>query len=303
MFDVHLYLSGNVTKDVDFYILSRPNVYRLTSYAYRKETEEFLQKADLAGVRCNLIVDSGAFTSWSVGKPVVLKDLIRFNDDIIKRFAARHNIMMIALDVIPGERGRRATADEIHKAVDTSYANTVQMHQHFAGHRVLPVFHSGEDFRLRDAYLAFTDYICLSMNQDMSEHERVEWAKRAAAPGFRYHGLAATGNRMVTEVPWFSVDSSSWVTVGAMGGVLWPTPTGLRVLPISSTSPSRFDAGKHFMTISPAERAAVERRMADNGFAAEQLADNPHARMAWNVLMWETSPWRRNVQPPVDLFS
>ena len=304
MFEVKLYFSGNAGDEVNEYILRQPGpVYRLATFAYPKEAYEFLDLADRLQIPSVMIIDSGAFTAWSVGKQVQLHDLVAYYEGLIRQYGARHQFLFISLDAIPGERGRIATSDEINTAVQTSYSNYLTLHQHFPGYTVLPVFHSGEDFRLRDAYLNLTDYLCLSMDQGMSEHQRLEWAKRAAVPGFKYHGLAATGNNMVTQIPWTSVDSSSWLTVAAMGGVLWPTPDNrFRVMPVSVDSPLRHEAGKHYSTLSDIERQAVAKFFTDRGFDPEVLAVEYTARRKWNVLMWNTTPWRRNIQAPMDLF-
>ena len=309
-FDVHLYLSGNIAsgrnleETVEEFILRRPGPqYRLMSFAYPKQVIDVLETADRLGMRINAIIDSGAFTAWSVGKPVALRDLMDHNDALLKKYGARHNFIFIALDVIPGEKGRFATSGEIHAAVQQSYDNFLVMQQHYPHHYVLPVFHSGEEFSLRDKYLALTDYICLSMDQGMSEGERLEWGKRAAVPGYKYHGLAATGNRMVTEIYWYSVDSSSWVTVGSMGGILWPVGKRIRPLSISSASPSRHEAGKHYQTMTELERREIDRFTAERGFSVAEMADSPYLRWKWNALMWAETPWERNVQPAVDLFA
>lgn len=303
-FDVRLYFSGSVEHAVNQYILERPEqTYRLATFAYPKEAYEYLNLADSLGKHTRMIIDSGAFTSWSVGKPVQIEKLVAYNEDLIKKYGDRHELMFISLDVIPGERGRLATSEEINKAVLQSYDNFKQLQQHFTGRYVLPVFHSGEGFDLRNAYLNLTDYICLSMDQGMSEQSRLAWAKRASVPGFKFHGLAATGNSMVTQVPWFSVDSSSWITVGAMGGLLWPTPGGrFRVLPVSEDSPTRHDAGKHLRTLTPVERQAAEDRIRAVGFDPGVLATNYTERRKWNVAMWCDPPWKKNLQPSMDLF-
>lgn len=308
-FPVHLYLSGNVASNeeetVEEFILRRPcQQFRLMSFAYPKQVIDVLETGDRLGVRVSAIIDSGAFTAWSVGKPVQLRDLMDHNDKLLQKWGDRHDFIFIALDVIPGEKGRFATSEEIHKAVDISYDNFKVMQQHYRGHYVLPVFHSGEEFSLRDKYLSLTDYLCLSMDQGMSEGERLEWGKRAAVSGFKYHGLAATGNRMVTEIDWYSVDSSSWVTVGSMGGILWPTSDNrLRTLSISSQSPSRHEMGKHYQTITERERLEVDNYLGERGFKAAELAESPYLRWKWNSLMWASTPWKRNLQAPVDLFS
>lgn len=303
-FDVHLYFSGTpggAQNVVDTQLINS-GAHRLSTFAYPKEALHYLRLADQLGVRTKMIIDSGAFTAWSVGKPVQLADLLAYNDKLIRDYGDRHEFMFIALDKIPGERGRRATQGEIDSAIIVSYNNFVTMQQHLHPRTVLPVYHSGEDRRLLECYLKLTDYICLSMDQGMSEHSRLEWAKRAIVPGARFHGLAATGNRMVSEVAWHSVDSSSWLTVGSMGGLLWPQGERFRVLAVSKDSPNRHDAGAHITTLSAVERAAVERKIVGLGFDPELLATDYKQRHLWNVAMWLDPPWRVRLAPPMDLF-
>jgi hypothetical protein len=136
----------------------------------------------------------------------------------------------------------------------------------------------------------------------MSEKNRLEWGVRAYVPGFYFHGLAATGNNMVTQVPWYSVDSSSWITVGAMGGILWPSNGRFRVLSLSEDSPNKHVAGHHLTTLKGPERAAVEAYIRSHGYDPDLLATNYTERRKWNVLMWIRPPWIKNIKPKTDLF-
>lgn len=302
VFDVKLYFSGSVEDEVNEYLIQN-NVHRLSTFAYPKEALTYLNLADKLGLRTRMLIDSGAFTSWSVGKPVQLENLIAYNDKLLSAYGARHDFIFISLDVIPGTRSTRPTSEDINKAVKQSYDNFLVMQQHFKGYEVLPVYHSGEDPGLRDAYLQLTDYICLSMDQNMHESARLAWAQRASIPGYRYHGLAATGNNMVTQVGWYSVDSSSWVTVAAMGSILWASNGRFRTLAVSSTSPSRHLAGQHLTTLSQSERAAVEAKIRGLGFDPELMATSHNERWRWNVYNWCNPPWKSKVTKPMDLFS
>lgn len=301
-FDVNLYFSGSVDQGIYRDMISR-DVHRLVTFAYPKEADEYLCLADEMGVRCRMMIDSGAFTSWSIGKPVQLADLIAFNKRLLRDYGDRHDFVFISLDVIPGSKETRPTVADFTRALEQSYDNFKVLQQEFPGYEVLPVYHSGEDVALRNAYLELTDYICLSMDQTMSERNRLEWARRSAVPGYRYHGLAATGNKMVTEIDWFSVDSSSWVTVGSMGNILWPLNGRFGVLAVSKDSPNRHTAGKHVDTLVGHERQYVERLVQAQGFTMQELADEYKKRHLWNVRMWCNPPWKTNVVKPVDLFS
>lgn len=299
---VKLYFSGSVDHTVSEYLLQH-NVHRLFTYAYPKEVFEYLDRADQLGIRCNIMMDSGAFTAWNAGRPVVLRELMEYNVKVLNTYGARHNFVFIALDVIPGERGRENTAADYAQAIDVSKDNFNTMQQHFKGWTVMPVYHSGEDVALRNHYMKLTDYICLSMNQDYSEQNRLEWAKRAAIDGYRYHGLAATGNKMVSQIGWYSVDSSSWVTVGSMGSILWPNGPELRVLAVSENSPSRHDRGQHIKTITPVEYEMVCDYIRRAGFDPETLAKEYRERWRWNIWQWVNNPWQVNINKPMDLFS
>ena len=304
-FDVALYFSGNfsgsVDSQVDRYLIDS-NAHRLLTFAYPKEVDHYLGMANETGHRCRIMLDSGAFTAWNSGKEVTLKELVDFNDKVLARYP-QHEFLLISLDVIPGERGRKPTADELAKSIEESKQNFKVMQEHYKGRaRVLPVYHTGEELSLRNYYMGLTDYLCLSMDQTMSERDRLSWAKRVAVPGWQYHGLAATGNNMVTQIRWSSADSSSWVTVGSMGSILWPVGNRFRVLPISSNSLARHDAGHHYRTLSEYERHQVEHFIRSKGFDPEALAVSYQYRWLWNAYMWLETPWKRNLQEPIDLF-
>lgn len=302
-FDVNVYFSGNVDEEVERYLL-QGDAFRLHSYAYPDHAFKYLNLANEMGKRARMIIDSGAFTSWSVGKPVVFRDLMDYNDKLLATYGDSHDFLFISLDVIPGERGRRATQAELDAALDQSYQQFLVMQQHYPRHNVLPVYHSGEDIKLRNAYMALTDYLCLSMDQGMAEKTRVDWAKRHCIPGFRFHGLAATGNRMVTQVDWFSVDSSSWLTVANMGNLLWPTAAGgFRSIAVSKESPQRFDAGGHLNTLTPQEREQVVQAITSKGFDVDAMVDSYTERRRWNIYQWLNAPWRKKVAPVDDLWS
>ena len=309
-FDVHLYFSGYALEIVNSFLVDN-NAYRLATFAYPKEAHEYLNLANERGKQVDMIIDSGAFTAWNVGKPVQLQDLIAYNDDIINTYGPQgHRFNFISLDVIPGDRGRKPTADELFRSVEKSKDNFATLQQHFAGRgEVLPVYHSGEDVALRDYYMSKTNYLCLSMDQTMSESSRVGWASRSCMDSvieggdYKYHGLAATGNRMVTEVPWYSVDSSSWITVSGMGGILWPTSAKrFKVLPCSTENPTRHEAGKHLHTLTLHERERCEDYIKSWGYDPEKLSLDYNYRRVWNCHMWLAPPWERKLTKDADLF-
>jgi hypothetical protein len=193
-----------------------------------------------------------------------------------------------------------ATQGEIDKAVDESYQNFLTMIQEFPGQMVLPVYHSGEDRHIRDRYLQHANYICLSMNQNLSENARLRWAREAYVPGVYFHGLAATGNAMLSLVDWYSVDSSGWLMVAAMGSILFPIGNKLRPLSVSDTAPTTKQAGKHLKTMS--EAPWIEEYIRSRGYDPETLGSDYAKRICWNIDMWNDPPWVKRIIQPEGLF-
>lgn len=300
MFQTKMYFSGSMTHPDVVERLTASGVHRLFTFAAPKEVHEYLHYCDQRQRKARIMLDSGAFTAWNIGKPVRLEDLIAYDRDLIQRYP-HHEFVFIALDVIPGERGRMATQGEINEAVKQSYGNFITMQQALPGAKVLPVFHSGEDKGLRDAYLNLTDYICLSPNQNLTEKQRFEWAREVHVPGVKFHGLATTGNSMLSRVDWYSVDSSGWLMVAAMGSILYPVGNGLKPLSLSSTAPTAKDFGKHLSNMP--EAPWIIQYIRSRGYNEETLATDYAQRICWNIDMWNSPPWQKEVRPVASLFS
>jgi hypothetical protein len=275
-------------------------VHRLFTFASPNEPAEYLRACESYGVRGKLLIDSGAFTSWSLGKPVQLAQLLEYNLGLLRTFP-HHDFKFIALDVIPGARGRMATQGEINAAVEESYRNFLTMQQALRGQTVLPVFHSGEDKFVRDRYMQHVNYLCLSPNQNLAEHQRLLWARESMVPDYYFHGLATTGNSMLSLIDWYSVDSSGWLMVAAMGNILMPVNGGLKPLSLSDTAPTRKIQGHHLSNMAEAEW--IERYIRERGYDPATLATDYAARICWNIDMWNAAPWqKRDVAIPRGLF-
>ena len=290
-----MYFSGSMTQPSIVERLTSTNVHRLFTFAHPKEVHKYLNYCRQHNRTSRLMMDSGAFTAWNVGRPMQLRDLLDYDLGILDQYP-QHEFVFISLDVIPGERGRRATQVEIDKAVQQSYDNFLVMKQELGkrGAKVLPVYHSGEDKSLRDAYLRETDYVCLSMNQDLSENQRLAWAQEAIVPGYKFHGLAATGNKMLSTVDWYSVDSSGVLMVAAMGSILMPREGRLQTLAVSHDSPMRKMHGKHLDTLT--DSVLVKKRLERMGYDVHALATDYAARVCFNIDRWNERPW---VKKPV----
>lgn len=174
-----------------------------------------------------IMLDSGAFTAWNKGEETTVDDVKRKYSKFIELAGDMFDeIWGINLDVIPGEKGRDPTSDELKRAVEVSDINFEILVKEF-GDIILPVYHQGESIaRLRECVEQVdgnSNYICISPRNDLAEGYRVKWSRDAHSelsqnyPHIMTHGLATTGNKMVRTVPWYSGDSAAWVQHGGFG--------------------------------------------------------------------------------------
>jgi hypothetical protein len=222
-----------------------------------------------------IMLDSGAFTAWSKGHNVELKNLIRDYHKVVDKIdRTKIDVFLINLDRIPGSPGRTATNEEVRDAIAESDRNFEILTKEF-GDIVLPVLHQGEsESRLLEVQ-DMASYICVSPRNDLPEWTRVTWAEevhRKLKPGIKTHGLATTGDNMLARVPWYSVDSAAWGWTGAMGkvNVLKPDGTWLAIN-VSVESPDRYVAGKHYDNSPQPVRDIVDARCAYHDIPVEMI--------------------------------
>jgi len=244
---------------------------------------ERLLEVDL-GMRTEIMLDSGAFTAWSKGKEITLDELIPVYDEFLEKYGHLYKEMwMINLDKIPGERGRTAGAEELVEAMKISDDNFEVLKERYGG-RVLPVFHQNEPKEQLFKLASKADYICISPRNDLPELSRVQWSLEAHSliPGVKTHGLAATGARMMSQVPWGSVDSATWISLAVNGGIIQESHLKLRIIQISSKSGAIKDADAHYDTMPESERKAIKVRAAEYGFDSDDLREDYVMRMLYN---------------------
>lgn len=294
-----MYFSGSFREVVARRMIER-NAPRLFTYAYPKEAYMYLNIATAQGIRCDIMIDSGAFTAWNKGKPVELPELLQYHDRLLDTYGHAHDFVFIALDIISGERGRMATPEEIEDGMQRSMDNFIAMQEHHQ-HPVLPVYHTGEPVSFRDAFLERCDYICLSMNQNLTEKERVAWAMEAQVSGTRMHGLAATGSRIMEYVDWFSVDSAGWLMTAAMGKILWYNGRRFQPLDISDNNPSLKQPGKHVFNM-PGKEYILD-TIASMGYDPQVLSTSYIDRCFWNIDVWTSFEPKKQVRREEGLFA
>lgn len=167
----------------------------LLSYHYYKNVnlDELFEKY-FPGNYPDVFADSGAFSAASQGAPIEIDDYA----DWVKRW--QHLFTTYSnLDVI---------GDAEATLINQRYLEQAEL-------TPLPVFHVGEDFQYLQDYIEQYQYIALGgMVPHMRFPRRImPWVIKCfkfAGEKAVYHGFGSTSWQVMSQLPWYSVDSSSW---------------------------------------------------------------------------------------------
>lgn len=176
----------------------------LLSYHYLKDDYR-LDIPDWQGF--DVFMDSGAFSAFTQGVVIDIKDYIKF----IKRLIPSGRLKAYAsLDVIGDAVGSQVN---YQKMLD-------------AGLKPLPVFHTGEDFKYLEAYCKSVDYLALGgmVGKDTTYLLKFldtafgiikhHWPLKVHAFGI------GTAMPLLTRYPFYSSDSSAWTATRKFGRVM-----------------------------------------------------------------------------------
>lgn len=290
-FNLNFFLSGSTTKTGGFEALLMKDLQCRLCSCHDMYVTHAKRWAQLVSQPDNQIryfmLDSGAFTGWKSGHPVILNNLIKTYAEVMALVnQTKVKVFLINLDVIPGRVGVTAGADEVDEAIKQSDKNFEVLSKEF-GDCVLPVYHQNESEARLYEICKMANYICASPRNDLPEWTRIKWSEEVhqkLLPGIRTHGLATTGDRMVTRVPWWSVDSASWMFLGAMGKVRVYYNKQWVSISISNESPDRFERGNHYCNCNQTIRDAIDERAAFHGIKITDLQSITQARYVLNGL-------------------
>ena len=167
----------------------------LLSYWYYKDTElDALFEKYFTPPYPDVFADSGGFSAMTQGAQIDVNEYAAW----IKRYKHLFNTYA-NLDVI-GDAG--ATLDNQHRLEDL-------------GVEPIPVFHVNEDWTQLESYIEQYPYIALGGMVPYMRYTKkiMPWIIKAfklAGDKSVFHGFGATSWEVIKNLPWYSVDSSSW---------------------------------------------------------------------------------------------
>lgn len=168
-------------------------------------------------MKTELFLDSGAYSAFTNDVEIKLTEYIQFikdNDETIDVYSN--------LDVIGDP--------------EATWKNHVKMEK--AGLDPVPVYHYGEDIKWLKKYMKKVGkggMVALGGMVPISSQDLSYWLDTlfsdyltddTGMPIVKVHGFGLTSPGLMLRYPWYSVDSSSWVIKGRMGGIFVPMRRG-----------------------------------------------------------------------------
>lgn len=176
-------------------------VKMLVSFHYYRDVDFDALLANFA-VPPMVFADSGAFSAMSQGAPVYAHDYAEW----LHRW--KHYFTVYAnLDVIRDPAGSQRNQERLERE----------------GLQPIPVFHTGSPFSELDKLAERYPYIALGGMVGQSRPACLRWAatcmKRTEKQGTRFHGFGMTSRAVIERLPWYTVDSSSWIAGARYGNM------------------------------------------------------------------------------------
>lgn len=246
--------------------------------------------------KCDLVVDSGAYSAWSRGKQFDVDEYITFlnsNHVLDTAFWAAE------ADVIPGRFGVDPTEEERLAAPEKSWENYLYMIDRVTWpKKIVPIFHMGEDFKHLKRMLSFKfkdgdhiSYIGISPRNDVHVNEKMKWyedvwriIRNSENPNVLTHNFGMTTISLMEQYPSCSSDSTSWIRSASFGNIMLVINGNIKTVYVSNRNPLSPD---HYNFQSQAIKDAINdfAKQLNCGLTVEDLLndENGSYRMIWNL--------------------
>ena len=161
--------------------------------------------------KLNVFLDSGAFSAWTQGKKLDIRDYVRFIQNNLEDITAYANFDVIGNPIKTWEN---------------------QLFMEDQGLRPMPCYHYGEHTIWMERYIKHGyDYIAFGGMVPIATVQLKKWldrifgeviADKNGCPTIKVHGFGLSSFPLTVNYPWYSIDSSKWVKQAAFGYILMP---------------------------------------------------------------------------------
>lgn len=278
-----LYLAGAEQERSD--VLSRLiNSNLLFSYIYNPDKVVSIPHSIL---HSKSFVDSGAFSAWTKGTKINTDMYISWlnkNDDRLDLFGQ--------LDVIPGDRNQFTSRKDIRKSAYETWINYLYMRERvISPDKLLYTFHVGEPKEYLKTALEWKDsdgqpipYIALGGLVGKPTEVRRNFLNMCfniirASPNsnVKVHTFGMTERKLLEEFPITSADSTSWIMIGATGGIL--TDVGI----VYVTDKRKYEPN-YYKKLFNTSLEKFNSWLFEFGFTVDELSNSRDNRIIYNGL-------------------
>ena len=259
---------------------------------YKKTHPEYTAK---------IMVDSGAFTHYQnmkkKGHTPTDEEMLEYTDKYIEFLNEWGDYLevFVGVDSVPDPENVDPTF------IGKTWANYLYMYDKLKPsirHKLIPVFHYGEDFEWLKKILEYTHedgshlaYLGLAISLESTKDVRIRWANKcrriieeSSNPNVKTHAFGVGVKSVLDHIDVTSTDATSWVKRAAYGMISIDDKT----IYISEIQKSKFN-DHHYSAKSLAYQQAVEDRIVQRGFTIDELANDCYARARFNII--DTLEW------------
>lgn len=264
----------------------------INTIQYKKEHPEYTAK---------IMVDSGAFSFYQQSKKkghiLTDEEIYEYTDSYIE-FLNEYGQdieVFVGVDSVPDPDN--VNPDYARK----TWENYLYMYDRLKPeirHKLIPVFHFGEDFKWLKNMLEYVhadgthlNYIGLAISLEGTTKVRINWAnacrkmiEESSNPNVKTHAFGVGVKSVLDHINVTSTDATSWVKRAAYGMISIDDKT----VYVSDIQEEKL-SGNHYGERSTAHKEAIEELIRSRGFTIEEIKTDPYARAKFNIL--DTINW------------
>lgn len=259
---------------------------------YKKQHPEYTAR---------IMVDSGAFSHYQQSKKkghiLTDQEIYEYTDDYIEFLNQYGDYLEVFVGVDSVPDPENVNPDYARK----TWENYLYMYDRLKPeirHKLIPVFHFGEDFKWLKNMLEYKhsdgshlDYIGLAISLEGTTKVRINWANacrkminESSNPDVKTHAFGVGVKSVLDCIDVTSTDATSWVKRAAYGMISINDKT----IYVSDIQEQKLN-GHHYSERSAAYKDSVEDIIKSRGFTIEELKTDAYARAKFNIL--DTLDW------------
>lgn len=233
-----------------------------------------------------LFIDSGAFSAWTKGKAIDVDEYIAWINeraDFIDLYGQ--------IDVIPGDRVKGHTPEQVKEAAQATWENYLYMRPKMKKPEgLLYTFHVGEPYDYLQQALDWRDengqaipYIALGgmVGKPMPVKKAFlnscySIIKKSSNPNIKVHAFGMTSFSLLAEYPITSADSTSWIMTGANGNIM----TDIGIIAVSDQMAK---LPQHYSHLPKHLQESFEASLSEFGFTLDELRHSRDNRIMFNA--------------------